>query len=495
MDTKKLRQKILDLAIRGKLVPQDPNDEPASLLLERIRAEKERLIAEGKIKRSKKSKTSSSESHYQNFVPPFEIPDSWEWVRLGEIAYVASGSTPSKESFTASGIPYLKMYNLRNQKIDFDYHPQYISEEIHNGKLARSRAQSGDLIMNIVGPPLGKLAIIPESIQHCNFNQAAVMIRPYLEVATLNQYLFFYLSEMSEINSIVTKGTAGQTNISLSQSQNMRIPVPPLGEMERINYKTSILISLIEDIKHYTCGLHNNIKSVKNKILRLAMQGKLVPQDPADEPAADMLLRINPKAKIITDNPQCQNLPSGWTICELRDLCTLLSRGKSPKYSEKPNQYPVFAQKCNLKDGGISLDLARFLDETTIDKWPSKYHLLNGDILINSTGTGTVGRTGIFDEACLGNYPFVVPDSHVSVVRTFHEVCPKFIFYCLYSNDCQRYFEENLAGSTNQKELYIYIIGDRVVMLPPLTEQYRIVATIVSCSRKPNAWSSAATMW
>lgn len=224
MDIKKLRQKILDLAIRGKLVPQDPNDEPASVLLERIRAEKERLIAEGKIKRPKKSKASSAESHYQKFTPPFPIPDSWEWVRLGEIAYVASGSTPSKESFTASGIPYLKMYNLRNQKIDFDYHPQYISEEIHNGKLARSRAQSGDLIMNIVGPPLGKLAIIPESIQHCNFNQAAVMIRPYLEVAILNQYLFFYLSEMSEINSIVTKGTAGQTNISLSQSQNMRIP-------------------------------------------------------------------------------------------------------------------------------------------------------------------------------------------------------------------------------------------------------------------------------
>ena len=478
MDTKKLRQKILDLAIRGKLVPQDPNDEPASMLLERIRAEKERLIAEGKIKRPKKSKSSSSESHYQNFTPPFEIPDSWEWVRLGEIAYVASGSTPSKESFTDSGIPYLKMYNLRDQKIDFDYHPQYISEEIHNGKLARSRAQSGDLIMNIVGPPLGKLAIIPESIQHCNFNQAAVMIRPYLEVAILNKYLFFYLSEMSEINSIVTKGTAGQTNISLSQSQNMRIPVPPLGEMERINYKTSILISLIEDIENYTCGLHNSIKSVKNKILELAMQGKLVPQDPTDEPAADMLLRINPKAKIITDNPQCRNLPLGWSICQLRDLCSFLSRGKSPKYSNTPNLYPVFAQKCNLKDGGISLAQARFLDETTISKWAEKYHLKEGDILVNSTGTGTVGRTRIFKEKYLGKFPFVVPDSHVSIVRTLDEINSNFVFYCLYCHNCQEYFADNLAGSTNQKELYIDVIGDRLVRLPPQNEQKRIVAKI-----------------
>ena len=95
MDTKKLRQKILDLAIRGKLVPQDPNDEPASLLLERIRAEKERLIAEGKIKRPKKSKATSRESHYQNFTPPFEIPDSWEWVKLDEIATSNIGCLPT----------------------------------------------------------------------------------------------------------------------------------------------------------------------------------------------------------------------------------------------------------------------------------------------------------------------------------------------------------------------------------------------------------------
>lgn len=224
--------------------------------------------------------------------------------------------------------------------------------------------------------------------------------------------------------------------------------------------------------------LSDSVKSAKSKILELAMQGKLGSQDASDEPASDMLLRINPKAKIITDNPQCQNLPSGWTLCELRDLCIFLSRGKSPKYSEMQNQYPVFAQKCNLKDGGISLALARFLDESTLDKWPSKYHLLDGDILINSTGTGTVGRTRIFDNSCMGHYTFVVPDSHVSVARIFEDINSKYIFYCLYSNECQRYFEENLAGSTNQKELYIDIIGDRKIMLPPLKEQRRIVRKI-----------------
>lgn len=160
------------------------------------------------------------------------LPKGWEWCKLEDIAYVASGSTPSKESFVSNGIPYIKMYNLRNQKIDFDFKPQYIKTETHNGKLQRSRTEVGDLIMNIVGPPLGKLAIIPPSLPQANFNQAAVLIRPLLHKAILTKYLFYYLSEMSEINSISTKGSAGQVNISLTQSQNMRVPLPPLSEQK-----------------------------------------------------------------------------------------------------------------------------------------------------------------------------------------------------------------------------------------------------------------------
>ena len=128
---------------------------------------------------------------------PFEIPDSWVWVKLEDIAYVASGSTPAKSAFTNTGIPYLKMYNLKNQKIDFDFCPQYITETVHNGQLNRSKTQIGDIIMNIVGPPLGKLAIIPKWLPECNFNQAAVLIRIY-GVKKINKWLFYYLSEMSE---------------------------------------------------------------------------------------------------------------------------------------------------------------------------------------------------------------------------------------------------------------------------------------------------------
>ncbi|CUP46644.1 restriction endonuclease subunit S [Bacteroides thetaiotaomicron] len=317
MDTKALRQKILDLAIHGKLVPQDPNDEPASVLLERIKAEKERLIKEGKIKRSKKSAKTSDTPHYQNV--PFEVPDNWVWCKLEDIAYVASGSTPDKTCFVENGIPYIKMYNLRNQKIDFAYHPQYITEEVHNGKLLRSRTEVGDLIMNIVGPPLGKLAIIPSTLPQANFNQAAVLIRPYKFKEVLVPYLKAYLEEMSEINSIATRGSAGQVNISLTQSQNMRIPLPPLKEIERIINEIVKYDILIEALESDTTDLQTLIIRTKSKILDLAIHGKLVPQDPNDEPAIELLKRINPDFTPC-DNGHYTQLPDGWTFCRLDQI-------------------------------------------------------------------------------------------------------------------------------------------------------------------------------
>ena len=476
MDTKKLRQKILDLAIRGKLVPQDSNDEPASVLLERIKAEKERLIKEGKIKRSKKSAKTSDTPHYENV--PFEVPESWVWCRLEDIAYIASGSTPDKTCFVKEGIPYIKMYNLRNQEIDFDYQPQYITEEIHNSKLQRSRTEVGDLIMNIVGPPLGKLAVIPATLPQANFNQAAVLIRPYKYKEDLVLYLKSYLEEMSEINSIATRGSAGQVNISLTQSQNMRIPLPPLAEQQRIIAEISKWFALINQIEQGKIDLQTIIKQTKSKILDLAIHGKLVPQDPNDEPAIELLKRINPDFTPCDNGHYPFDVPNGWYWCKLNDLCLFLSRGKSPKYSETDKTYPVFAQKCNLKEGGISLEQARFLDPSTVDKWDSKYKLQTGDVLVNSTGTGTVGRTRLFDESCLGKYPFVVPDSHVSVIRTFEEIRAEYVFAYMSSQLTQLYIEENLAGSTNQKELYIGVLENLNFPLPPLAEQQCIVQKI-----------------
>ena len=241
-----------------------------------------------------------------------------------------------------------------------------------------------------------------------------------------------------------------------------------------------------------------NTKALRQKILDLAIHGKLVPQDPNDEPASVLLERIRAekerlikegkikkpkKSKATCDKPHYENeepfnLPNSWIWCTLGELCNFLSRGKSPKYLDEDRTYPVFAQKCNLKDGGISLEQARFLDPATVNKWSEEYKLRTGDVLVNSTGTGTVGRTRLFNENCLGQYPFVVPDSHVSVIRTFDEISSEFVYAYLSSNIIQEYLADNLAGSTNQKELYIGVLERLPFPLPSYREQQRIVSKI-----------------
>ena len=479
IDTQKLRQRILDLAIRGKLVPQDPNDEPASVLLERIRAEKERLVVEGKIKRPKKSKTSSSESHYQNFEPPFEIPDSWEWVRLEEIAYVASGSTPPKDCFAEEGIPYLKMYNLRNQKIDFEYKPQYILESVHIEKLSRSRAKSGDLIMNIVGPPLGKLAIVPESLPECNFNQAAVMIRPYSERVTLNCFLFYYLSEMSEIESIATKGTAGQANISLTQSQLMRIPLPPLSEIQRINESVENLFRLIHTIQESNDSLINAIINLKSKILELAMQGKLVPQDPADEPATGMLKRINPKAKIITDNPHYPNLPNNWVLTDIQSVCNY---GKCDSVNvNNINEGDWILELEDIeKDSGVILEKERKGDREVKGV---RHTFQSGDILYSKLRT-YLNKVLIAPTSGYCSTEIIPIKCHDSVTAQYLCAWLRSPYFLAYTQSCGYGVKMPRISTTDAR--------NGIVPLPPLNEQRRIMEQVHSIFEVLDAISNSA---
>ena len=454
MDTKKLRQKILDLAIRGKLVPQDPNDEPASVLLERIKAEKERLIKEGKIKRSKKTTKTSDTPHYENV--PFEVPKGWCWCRLEEIAYVTSGSTPNKESFASEGIPYLKMYNLRNQKIDFDFKPQYIKAEVHNGKLKRSRTEVGDLIMNIVGPPLGKLAIIPSSLPQANFNQAAVLIRPLLYKTVLTKYLFYYLSEMSEINSISTKGSAGQINISLTQSQNIRVPLPPLSEQNRIITEIEYYFVLINNIEQSQIDLQTAIKQTKSKILNLAIHGKLVPQDPSDEPASELLKRINPKAEITCDNAHYTQLPKGWAICRLEQITDY----------EQPTDYIV--------------------ESTDYDTSYSTPVLTAGKSFIIGYTNETTGIYSnlpciIFDDfttdSKLVNFPFKVKSSAMKILKVNQNV--EIDYVAIFMSITR------LIGNTH-KRYWISEYSKLEIPIPPQKEQKRIVSAVHSILAKLN---------
>nr|WP_273777651.1 restriction endonuclease subunit S [Acinetobacter sp. GSS19] len=237
-----LKQTILQLAVMGKLVKQDPSDEPASELLKQIAEEKAKLVKEGKIKKSKPLPEITDDEK------PFELPSGWKYTKLADICRpISSGSTPSADKFVQSGIPFLKVYNIRDQKIDFHYKEQFIDDEIHQTKLSRSKLYPNDVVMNIVGPPLGKVAIIPEEYPEWNCNQAIVFFG--LLQPELSQYVYTYLCEGSFLKQIELIGTAGQDNISVTKSQNIIMPLPPLKEQKRIVEKVNQLFSIIDQLR------------------------------------------------------------------------------------------------------------------------------------------------------------------------------------------------------------------------------------------------------
>lgn len=238
-----LKQTVLQLAVMGKLVSQSSDDEPASALLEKIAEEKELLIKEKKIKPRKALPPIEDEEKL------FDLPLSWEWCRLDDICDgITSGSTPPKSSFIdETGIPYLKVYNIRNQKIDFEYQPQFIEEGYHSSSLKRSQLCPGDVIMNIVGPPLGKIAIIPDTYPQWNCNQAIVMFRPF--ISDLNKFIYTYLVSGMFLDKIALIGTAGQDNISVTKSRSILLPIPPLAEQLRIVAKVDELMAICDQLK------------------------------------------------------------------------------------------------------------------------------------------------------------------------------------------------------------------------------------------------------
>ena len=318
MDTKKLRQKILDLAIRGKLVPQDPNDEPASVLLERIKAEKERLIKEGKIKRSKKTTKTSDTPHYENV--PFEVPDGWVWTTLGNIGIWQSGGTPSRsnKSYYGGNIPWLKTGDLNDGVITSI--PESITEEAVASSSAKINPE-GSILIAMYGATIGKLGILTFP---ATTNQACCACIEYFAIT--QYYLFYFL--LSQRDMFISKGGGGaQPNISKEIIVNTAIPLPPLAEQERIVTEIKSWFALIDEIGNSQTNLQTLIKKTKSKILDLAIHGKLVPQDPNDEPASELLKRINPNFTPC-DNGHYTQLPEGWQIASMQTLCNLIDGEK-----------------------------------------------------------------------------------------------------------------------------------------------------------------------
>ena len=318
MDTKALRQKILDLAIHGKLVPQDPNDEPASVLLERIRAEKERLIKEGKIKKGKKSAKTSDKPHY-----PYELPKGWVWCKLEDYVFTVTDGDHQAPPKVSKGIPFLVISNIADGSLDFS-NTRYVPEEYYEKIQMERKPKRGDILFSVTGS-YGIVVNVKTDRQFC-FQRHIGLIKPTIS----NEYLSFVLMS-NYIKSLCDKlatGTAQKT-VGLDTLRSLYVPIAPMEEQERIVAKIKHLLLQISFLEAGKGKLVAAIKQAKSKILDLAIHGKLVPQDPNDEPASELLKRINPKAEITCDTPQYGKLPKGWCETHIGDAFKV-TMGQSP---------------------------------------------------------------------------------------------------------------------------------------------------------------------
>ena len=314
MDTKKLRQKILDLAIRGKLVPQDPNDEPASVLLERIKAEKERLIKEGKIKRSKKIAKTSDTPHYENV--PFNVPDNWIWTTVEEILELVSGQDfpPEKYNNNVSGVPYIiGASNIENEQLVINRWTEFPSVFSY----------INDLLVVCKGAGVGKMAI--NNIGTAHIARQIQAVRAYTNYINI-KYIKAVVKH--NIEDIISKANGLIPGLKRELLLSLQIPLPPFSEQQRIIIEMEHLFTLIDKVEENKYDLQAIIKQAKNKILDLAIHGKLVQQDLNEEPASELLNRINPKAEITCDNGHYTQLPEGWQIVSMQTLCNLIDGEK-----------------------------------------------------------------------------------------------------------------------------------------------------------------------
>ena len=460
MDTKKLRQKILDLAIHGKLVPQDPNDEPASVLLERIKAEKGRLIKEGKIKRSKKSAKTSDTPHYENV--PFEVPEGWVWATLGEVGTWQSGGTPSRSNKTYYGgnIPWLKTGDLNDGLIS------YIPESITEEAVANSSAKinpTGSVLIAMYGATIGKLGILTFP---ATTNQACCACIEFN--AIIQMYLFYFL--LSQRNEFIAKGGGGaQPNISKEIIVNTFIPLPPLSEQQRIVMEIEKWFALIDQVEHGKSDLQTVIKQAKSKILDLAIHGKLVQQNHNDEPAIELLKRINP------DFTPCDNGHYAQLPFEAPQNWSWTTLGKIGKWQSgsTPNRLNKDYYNGNipwLKTGDLNNGYITHIPESITEKALNETSLkLNptGSVLIAMYGA-TIGKIGIL------TFP-ATTNQACCACEVFNGIDKEFLFLFLLSHR-----EEfiKMGGGGAQPNISKEKIINTYIPLPPFAEQKRIVNTV-----------------
>ena len=501
MDTKALRQKILDLAIRGKLVPQDPNDEPASVLLERIRAEKQQMVKDGKLKpKDIKNDTvifkGDDNLHYEKFSDgtvkciedeiPFELPDNWEWVRLGAICpYGDNKAIPSDSISESSWI-----LDLEDIEKDIGLIKHYATKTERNSVSNKYAFTTGQLLYSKLRPYLNKVVIATKD-GYCTTEILPLIFygnisAKYMQIFMMSPTFLAYVNMISYGVKMPRLGT--------SDGKNALIAIPPINEQLRIREQFDIIIPLLRKIEKHSDTLHSNVLATKSKILDLAIRGKLVPQDPNDEPASILLERIraekeelikqgkikrDKKESVIfkgDDNSYYQDLPSNWIKIRLSTISEIITKGTTPRGGKVAySQSGIGFLRAENIAGYDKLDLSNlnYIDEESHNNYLKRSILKENDILI--TIAGTLGRTAIVAQQALP----LNTNQAVAIVRLVNNrlINVKYLVYALNSPIIK---SDLLAKSVDMAipNLSLENIADCNISLPPLSEQKRIVEAI-----------------
>ncbi|WP_368129960.1 restriction endonuclease subunit S [Collinsella aerofaciens] len=460
---------------------------------------------------------------------PFEIPEGWEWARLESVTtYIQRGKSPKYSTVEK----YPVIAQKCNQWSGFSVEKARFIDPATVSKYADERVlKDGDLLWNSTGlGTLGRMAVYDSAKNRYGWAVAdshVTVIRTREDWLDY-RYAFAYFAGPS-VQSVIEEQASGSTKqkeLAQETVRNYLIPLPPLAEQRRIVERVGELMPLVEEygeLEDAREALDAALPGrLRKSVLQLAVQGGLVPQDPADEPAGVLLERIRGQRRQLVaegkmrapkggesiifagsdgrryekrvdargreSEPVCIEgeipfeIPEGWEWARLESVTTYIQRGKSPKYSTV-EKYPVIAQKCN-QWSGFSVEKARFIDPATVSKYADERVLKDGDLLWNSTGLGTLGRMAVYDSA-KNRYGWAVADSHVTVIRTQEDCLDhRFAFVYFAGPSVQSVIEDQASGSTKQKELAQETVRNYLIPIPPLAEQHRIVGQFCAALSK-----------
>ena len=466
-DAQALRERILDLAMRGKLVPQDPNDEPASVLLEKIKAEKEELVKEKKIKKSKPLPAITDDEK------PFNIPDSWEWVRFSELFNIEGGSQPPKSTFSdTGGKGKIRLFQIR----DYGENPVPVYIPIDK---AKKISQIGDILLARYGASLGKVFFAEYGAY--NVALAKVLFNFKSEDFILKKYLFYYFKSELYQNFVRSNSRSAQAGFNKSDLNRLVFPVPPISEQKRIAAKIAQLFALLRKVESSTQQYAELQTLLKSKVLNLAMRGKLVKQDPNDEPASVLLEKIKgEKAELakekkikkskplppITDEEKPFDIPDSWEWVRISDVLDVRDgTHDTPKYVA--DGIPLITSK-NISNGKLDFTNINFISKDDFEKINERSKVDKGDIIFAMIGT-------------IGNPVLVDTDTkfgikNVALLKHFTDKL-NMDFILDYLLVLHVIWTSNATGAV-QKFVSLRKIRKSVLPLPPFKEQKKIVRKI-----------------